>query len=66
MKRRVVELYVIEESYVFVFDKNHLVQKSIQNSDNIGHDDEDDIVDDNFNNGDDNYNNGDDDDDDSR
>ena len=58
---------------MFVFDKNHLVQKSIQNSDNIGHDDEDDIVDDNYNNGDDNYNNGDDnynngddDDDDSR
>ena len=44
---------------MFVFDKNHLVQNGIQNSDNIGHDDEDDIVDDNFNNGDD-------DDDDSR
>ena len=51
---------------MFVFDKNHLVQKSIQNSDNIGHGDEDDIVDDNYNNSDDNYNNGDDDDDDSR
>ena len=51
---------------MFVFDKNHLVQKSIQNSDNIGHDDEDDIVDDNYDNGDDNFNYGDDDDDDSR
>ena len=40
MKRRVVELYVIEESYVFVFDKNHLVQKSIQNSKNQNKNDE--------------------------